>query len=288
MRKNYIVITPARNEDEYIGKTLKSMVKQTILPVEWIIVNDGSTDNTAVIIEEYMKDYPWIKKIDNPPKEHTPGAGVVKAFYTGFSRRQTNGFDFVVKLDADLSFEPHYFEFQLKQFDKNPTLGITSGVTYEIKNNELVRDRMPEDHTRGAAKMYRKEVLDEIGGIPLVLGWDTIDELKAQMAGWKTRSYRELVLTHYKPIGFKQKKVLKRETLAGERLNYLGYHPLFALMKCGYKIFQKPYLIGGMLMTVGYLHALVARKPTVNDKDMIDYLRRKQVRRMTFRNKLIS
>lgn len=278
--KNYIIITPVRNEEDYIEKTLESVVGQIHLPQEWVIVNDGSTDSTPDIIDRYCKKYNWIKRIDRPDEGHRPGSGVVLAFNHGFQKITVNDYDFIIKLDADLSFEKNYFNFLLDQFELNPKLGMASGTTYNVKGEKLIMDRMPEDHVRGAAKMYRKSCFDEMGGLPAVLGWDTIDELKAQMLGWETRSFPDLVIKHYKPIGFKQKKTLKREMLAGERLNYLGYHPLFAILKCLYNMKRKPFIIGGVLMLTGYLIAIISRGEQIEDKEMIKFQKKKQLKRL--------
>ncbi|MCB0805052.1 MAG: glycosyltransferase family 2 protein [Bacteroidales bacterium] len=278
---DYIIVTPVRNEEDYFGKTLESVANQTIKPKEWIIVNDGSTDKTPDLIDDYRSQYSWIKRVDRPQNDHRPGPGVVLAFYDGFEKRTDKNFDFVIKLDADLSFEPDYFEFLLNEFAQNPKMGMASGTTYNVFGENLVIDKMPEDHVRGAAKMYRKECFDQIGGIQVVLGWDTLDELKAQMLGWETRSYKHLVLKHYKPIGFKQKNTLKRELLAGERLNYLGYHPLFAILKCFYNLRRKPFLVGGALMFAGYLGAVLGGGEKNPDKEMVKFYRKKQMKRLS-------
>jgi len=279
--KNYVIISPVRNEEEYIEKTIQSVIDQTIKPVEWIIVNDGSTDKTPEIIDRYIEKYPWIRRIDRPQNDHRPGPGVVLAFYDGFEKLIYKDFDFVIKLDGDLAFEENYFEFQLTEFSVNPKLGMTSGTTYNVFGDNLVIDKMPEDHVRGAAKMYRTTCFDQIGGPQIVLGWDTLDELKAQMLGWETKSYKNLVLKHYKPIGFKQKKTSRRELLAGERLNYLGYHPLFAILKCLYNIKRKPYIVGGILMLAGYLGAVISGSERNPDREMIRFYRKKQMKRLS-------
>jgi len=276
----YIIISPVRNEEDYIEKTIHSVISQTILPVEWVIVNDGSTDKTPEIINNYTSRFQWIKRVDRPLNGHRPGPGVVLAFNNGLNKTQIKDFDFVVKLDGDLSFEPEYFELLIKEFEKNPRLGMASGTTYNVKGNKLVMDKMPDDHVRGAAKMYKRQCFDDIDGLPVVLGWDTIDELKAQMLGWETKSYQDLVLKHYKPIGFKQKKTIGKELLAGERLHYLGYHPLFAILKCINEFKNKPILLRGILMLMGYLEATIRNRPSLEDKEMIKYLRKKQLKRL--------
>lgn len=288
MKKRYIIITPVRNEESYIEKTIQSVVSQTIKPVQYILVNDGSTDNTGIIIDAFAKEYDWIKTIERPPKEHSPGAGVVDAFYEGFNLIESDDWDYVVKLDGDLEFESFYFERLMEEFSKNPKLGLASGTTYEPHNGKLVKDTMPDDHVRGAAKMYKKDCWIEIGGIERILGWDTIDELKAQTRNWETKSFKDLVLIHYKPIGFKQKNIVKREFKAGERQHYLGYLSLFAILRGFYRMLQKPIFIAGFLNIIGFLSAKLTRKKQIPEKDLIRHLKKKQWKRLSFQKKLLN
>jgi glycosyltransferase involved in cell wall biosynthesis len=280
--ENYVIISPVRNEEKYLEKTIQSVLNQTILPQEYIIVDDGSTDKTPEIIEKYVSQHKWIRTCNKPKGVHRPGAGVVEAFYSGFQIIENNSWNFVIKLDGDLSFEKDYFEQQLTEFKNNPKLGMTSGVTYQPTTKGLIMDKMPEDHVRGAAKMYRRSCFDQIGGMQKVLGWDTIDELKAQQAGWETRSYKHLVLIHYKPIGIKQTNLIKRELMAGNRHYYLGYHPIFAILRDFYRMLQKPYIIAGFLNFLGFIKAYISKKERI-ERSLIKLLRKKQLARLTFR-----
>ncbi len=285
---SYIIISPVRNEENFIEETIKSVLDQTVRPVEYILVNDGSTDRTEDIINKYVKKYNWIKTIKRPPANHNPGAGVVKAFYEGFNNLSYNNWEFIVKLDGDLKFDKNYFESLLDRFKYNPKLGMASGKTFQYRRNRLVIDKMPDDHVRGAAKMYRRECWEGIGGLQKVLGWDTIDELKAQVLGWETKSFRDLVLVHFKPIGHKQKNIMKREIKAGERQHYLGYLPVFAIIRGLYRMFQKPFFVAGLLNIIGFLHAYINNKSQLEDRSLILYLRFKQKQRLTFKRKLIN
>ena len=288
MKNKYIIISPVRNEVEFIGTTILSVINQTVKPLKYIIVNDGSTDGTDGIISKYVREYDWITTVNRPPKEHSPGGGVVDAFYDGYKLIDDDDWDFVIKLDGDLKFEPDYFESLLVLFDKNPRLGMASGKTYQIKKGQPVLDIMPDDHVRGPAKMYKRKCWEDIGGLRKVLGWDTLDELKAQLLGWETRSYSELVLIHYKPIGFKQKKIVKREIKAGERQYYLGYLPLFAILRGFYRMFQKPFFIAGLLNIYGFVTAGIIKSERLDDRDIIRHLRKKQMERLTFKRKLLN
>jgi poly-beta-1,6-N-acetyl-D-glucosamine synthase len=289
MKKKYVIVSPVRNEEEYIEKTILSVIKQTIQPVEYMIVDDGSTDSTGEIIARYAANYSRIKTVKRKTKPHSPGAGVVDAFYEGFDALKTKDWDFVIKLDGDLEFEPEYFETLINEFASNPKLGLASGVTYEPDNNGgFKRDSMPDDHVRGAAKMYRRKCWNDIGGLQRVLGWDTIDELKAQVQGWETRSYKQLKIIHYKPIGYKQTNVVKREIKAGERQHYLGYLSLFAILRGFYRMLQKPYLVAGALNIYGFTRSRIFRTEQIREKELVRHLQSKQWDRLTFRRKLLN
>jgi len=287
MKTKYVIISPVRNEEKYIEKTIKSVINQTVKPTEWIIVNDGSTDGTRGIAERYTEKYDWIKLINRKDKGHRPGRGVVEAFYAGYNQIVHKDFDFIVKLDGDLSFKPTYFESLFNEIEKNPKLGMASGKTYVPKGKKLILERCSDSHVVGASKVYKKECFEQIGGLPVTLGWDIIDELKAQMKGWETRSYKDLVLIHYKIIGWRQKGISKGWFLGGQIFYYLGYLPLFIVTKGFYRMIEKPYLIGGLAMLFGYFKALIRREKQIEDKEMIRFLRKQQLRRLTFRRPLV-
>ena len=284
----YVIVSPVRNEEEFIETTIQSVVSQTIQPAEYIIVNDGSTDATRSIAEKYEQQYKWIRIIDRPPKEHSPGGGVVNAFYEGFNTITVADWDYVIKLDGDLKFDDNYFETLIQHFNKNPKLGMASGRTYQIKHGRLRMDFIPDDHVRGPAKMYKRACWEDIGGLPSVLGWDTLDELKAQVLGWETKNYKDIILIHYKPVGYKQKKIVKRELKAGERQHYLGYLPAFVFMRAFYRMFQKPVIIAGILNLIGFIHASLTHGPQVEDKAIVSHLRKKQTQRLLFKRRLLN
>ena len=185
----YVVITPARNESDNLGHTIRSMVSQTWLPVRWIIVNDGSTDDTDKLIDAAARKYPWIHAVHRADRGfRKQGGGVIDTFYDGLDRIEPGSWDFLVKFDADLSFESNFFELCLIKFTKDPKLGIGGGMICHNANGNLVCESPgdPAFHVRGATKIYRKECWVAIGGLQRAPGWDTIDELKANMMGWVT------------------------------------------------------------------------------------------------------
>ncbi|MBN1597544.1 MAG: polysaccharide deacetylase family protein [Bacteroidales bacterium] len=276
----YYIISPARNEEKFIESTIQSVINQTILPKEWIVVNDGSKDRTEEIVKQYCSQYNWIKLINLPDRGYSKyGSGVVEAFYKAFDLIKDENFDFVVKLDCDLSFDKDYFRQIFIRFELNAKLGIASGHTYIQKNGKLIWEDAPLDHTRGPSKVYKKECFEDIGGLKITLGWDNIDEVTARMNGWETRSYTELKLTHLRQLGS------TIGILAGNRrhgyTDYItGYHPLYFLIKTIYRLFSKPIIIGSLSSFWGYFSACVRRVPKPIDKEFIKYIRKEQKKKL--------
>ena len=239
----YVIITPVRDEEQYIEKTISSVTSQTLKPVEWIIVNDGSVDNTGSIIDKYATEYSWIKTVHRSNRGfRKAGGGVIEALYAGYNVVEFKDWDFIVKLDGDLSFETWYFEKCFQHFDKDSKLGIGGGVIYSIINGKPELEKTPVFHVRGATKIYKKECWIGIGGLINAPGWDTIDEVKANMLGWETKSFSDLQILHLRYTGGAEGTW--RDMVKNGRANYIaGYHPLFMLLKCTKRMFQKPFLL---------------------------------------------
>lgn len=284
----YIVITPVRNESLYIERTIKSVTSQTIKPFEWIIVNDGSTDDTGKIIDRYSKEFPWIRPIHRENRGYRKaGAGVVEAFYDGYNSLKSDDWEFIVKLDGDLSFDIDYFEKCFEKFHQDQTLGIGGGTIYHEIAGKLKAEKTPIYHVRGATKIYRRECWYAIGGLLKVPGWDGIDEIKANMLGWKTKTFTDLKIVHHRYTG--QADGTWRTWVKGGKANYIaGYHPLFMFFKCFKRLFQKPYFISSLGLFYGYISCYWDKTPQINDKMLIDYLRKQQLKRLFFRESILK
>ncbi|MFZ2446287.1 MAG: glycosyltransferase family A protein [Syntrophobacteraceae bacterium] len=281
MMENYIVITPVRDEEDYIRFTLDSVVSQTMKPLEWIIVDDGSRDGTGAILDEYSSRYDWIRVVRRADRGcRVPGTGVMEAFYDGYAAVTRSGWDFIVKLDGDLSFSADYFENCFSKFREYPDLGICGGDIYNVINGTPVLEPVPRFHVRGATKIYRKSCWDQIGGLIKAPGWDTLDEVKANMLGWSTRSLPELKLLHHRPTGAAQGSW--KDYFKHGRANYIsGYHPVFMLLKCCKRLFQSPHLIGPAGLLAGFVSGYLQGVPQVADKELIKYLRKQQMKTLT-------
>jgi glycosyltransferase involved in cell wall biosynthesis len=279
----YIVITPARNEEENIGHTIRSMVAQTIRPAAWVIVNDGSTDRTPALIDAASREHDWIIAVHRTDRGfRKQGGGVVETFNDGFARISSRPWDFLVKFDADLSFEPDYFARCFEKFAQEPKLGIGGGTISHPVNGVLVSESPgdPAFHVRGATKIYRRECWDVLGGLIQAPGWDTIDELKANMLGWTTRSFPDIPIQHHRYTGTVD-GTWKNSVKFGLANYITGYDPFFMAVKCAKRTLQKPVLIGAAGLWWGFCKGYFTRVAQVPDPALIRYVRRQQ------RNKLL-
>jgi len=261
---NYLIVTPARDEESFIEKTIQSVVLQTILPQEWIIVDDGSTDKTRNIVLHYAREHGWIRLFTLPDRgKRQLGAAVVNAFNYGFRKARIIDYEFLCKLDADIVLPLNYFEFLFERFQENPRLGIASGCTYIQSGKKLVWERTYEKHSRGMMKVYCRRCFENINGLVSELGWDVIDDYKAQMNGWHTRNFKNLKVLHHRPMGSSIKGILTGKIRGGHIQYLLNYHPLFAFFSGVYRMFERPYILAGLAMWYGYLSSFFTEKERV-------------------------
>ncbi len=276
----YVIITPARDEEAHIGKTVLAVSGQTIQPAQWIIVDDGSSDKTGEILDRAARAYPWITVLHRSNRGfRQAGGGVIAAFNDGYAQVDCQEWEFLVKLDADLSFTADYFERCFAEFDKDQSLGIGGGGIYHIKGGALKLEPGPAFHVRGATKIYRRECWEALGGLVVAPGWDTIDEVKANMLGWRTRTFINLQVSHYRFTG--SADGAWKDSVKNGFANYVtGYHPLFMLFKCLRRLAAKPFLVGAIGLAWGFLKGYCKRAPQVQDRKLIHYTRAQQLRRL--------
>jgi glycosyltransferase involved in cell wall biosynthesis len=284
----YVIISPVRNEGEFLPFTVKSLTQQTITPAKWVIVDDGSTDQTRMIAEQAAEQHSWIKVVRRADRGfRQAGTGVVQAFYDGYAAVAEDQWDYVVKLDGDVTLPADYFEKCFAHFAANERLGLAGGTVCKRVATGLEPESKvdPPFHVRGATKIYRRECWREVDGLLHAPGWDTLDEVKANMMGWITVTFPEILIEHHRPAGgaYGTWNNWVKNGLA----NYIaGYHPLFMLMKCVRRAMTKPFGLAGLGLLMGFCGGYVRRVPQVNDKDLIRYLRSQQMRKLFFRESL--
>jgi poly-beta-1,6-N-acetyl-D-glucosamine synthase len=287
---SYIIISPIRNEAQYLNNTIRSLAGQTIQPTRWILVDDGSNDETGQIIDEAAKAHDWITAIHRADRGfRQAGGGVIDAFYDGYKAIGEQAWEFLVKLDGDVTLSKDYFERCLDQFARDPKLGIGGGTVCNEVNGQLVVESKvdPKFHVRGATKIYRRKCWDAIGGLLRAAGWDTLDEVKANMLGWTTCTFPDIQLIHHRRAGEAYGRW--NNLIKNGRANYIaGYHPLFMLVKCARRLFEKPYVIGGCGLWTGFATGYLKRIPQVNDPELIRYFRQQQMNRLLGKTSLWS
>jgi len=250
----YVLITPARNEAQFIEQTLRSVVSQTVQPAKWVIVNDGSTDGTHEIVSRYVAAHPWIELIQMPERRERHFAGKAQAVRAGQERLAGISYDVIGNLDADVSFDPDYFEFLMNRFAENPKLGV-AGTAFREGNLAYNYEFVGIEHVSGMCQMFRRECFDEIGGYPALKsgGIDLVAVLSARAKGWETRTFVEKSFVHHRSQGGALHTGLRERLHMGRKDYLLGNHPLWELFRSLYQMQHKPYLIGGLLVLASYL-----------------------------------
>ncbi|MCX6847054.1 MAG: glycosyltransferase family A protein [Verrucomicrobia bacterium] len=279
--RDYVLVTPVKNEEQSIGKTMDAVVAQTIRPVEWVIASDGSTDGTNEIVRGYLLKYPWIRLLELPTREGRCFSSVVLNTMAAISRLESTEHAYLGLLDADVVFDTDYYENTLRCFECDPRLGLAGGVVVDPGES---RERVPRNRLEipGAVQFFRKECFDAIGGLIAIPegGWDGISGVMARMAGYRTSLLSELVVDHLKPRNVSQGNVLKRRWQMGLRDFAVGYHPCFEAVKCLSRIGDTPWVAGSFAWWCGYVTGWITRKNSIVPEPVRQHLRHEQIERM--------
>ena len=278
----YVLITPCRNEQDYMRLTLDSVVAQTVTPSLWVIVDDGSTDDTNSILQEYAAKHDWIKVYEKPDRGHRAvGPGVVEAFYFGLEKVKLEDFDYLCKLDLDLDLPHGYFGELIRRMEANPRLGSCSGKPYfTTDGGRRVRERCGDEMSVGMTKFYRRECFVEIGGFAREVMWDAIDCHKSRQLGWMAGSWEgdDLLFEHLRPMGSSQKGILTGRIRHGFGQYYMGSDPFYFLATAVARLTYPPYVIGSLAMVYGYVRARLSGAPRHDDVELQKFIRRYQRR----------
>jgi len=277
----YVLITPARNEAQFIELTIQSMVAQTHLPQRWVIVSDGSTDSTDDIVRGYLVDHPWIKLLRTPVRRERHFAAKVHAFNIGYASVQTLDFDVVGNLDADVSFEHDHFETLLTKMAENDRLGLV-GAPFREGSFQYDYRFSNIENVWGGCQLFRRVCFESIGGyLPLKGGGvDHVAVLSTRMHGWQTRTVAERVCLHHRVMGTATHGRVKANFRLGQKDYAMGNHPLWQLARIIYQMKNHPFVIGGLALGYGYAWSLLSRREKPISKDLIDFARREQMRRL--------
>ncbi|HEY4777809.1 MAG TPA: glycosyltransferase family 2 protein [Candidatus Acidoferrales bacterium] len=278
----YVLITPARNEERHIEKVIQSMIAQTELPIKWVIVNDGSTDTTASIVEPYLAKNNWIELVNLPAHRDRTFAAKVYAFNAGFERVKNLEYEVIGNLDSDLSFDPDYCEFLLSKFQEDPRLGVAGTIFREDGYSSATDSFEGQNHVAGGCQLFRRQCFRDIGGyVPNKAGGiDWIAVTTARMMGWTTRSFREKSFFHYRSLGTAERSLLASTFSYGEKDYYLGGHPVWEFFRVGYRATKKPYLVGGVALYSGYLSAFLRRMKRPVSADLMRFHRKEQMSKL--------
>jgi poly-beta-1,6-N-acetyl-D-glucosamine synthase len=278
----YLVITPARNEEAFLELTIESMVKQRVRPMRWLIVSDGSTDRTEEIVMRHAARHDWIELFRMPERKTRDFGGKARCFNTGYQHIKHLPHDVIVSLDADITFDPAYFEFLLEKLALDSRFGVVGtpfsedGMTYDYRYSS-------SDHVSGACQVFRRECFEAIGGYVEAKGGgiDVIAVLTARMKGWRTQTFVEMTCEHHRPMGSaNHRDKLTMNFKLGQRQYCLGFHPVWQVFRSVYQMTRKPYITAGAALGAGYFVAMLKRTPRVISPELVAFQQRDQMRRL--------
>jgi glycosyltransferase involved in cell wall biosynthesis len=278
----YVLITPARDEAKFIEQTIKSVIGQTVLPIKWVVVSDGSTDGTDEIVRRYAAEHRWIELVRMPERKERHFAGKVHAFNAGYARVKNVKYNVIGNMDADISFGANHFEFLLDKFARLPSLGVAGTAFIENSSTAYNYKYTNIEHVSGQCQLFRRECFEEIGGyIPIKGGgidWTAVTT--ARMKGWQTRTFTEIHFIHHRRMGTGTGSLLASRFKFGKQDYYLGAHPIWEVLRCLYQLKKRPLILGGFSLFFGYLWAFVNKIEKPIPKELIEFRRNEQMKRL--------
>jgi poly-beta-1,6-N-acetyl-D-glucosamine synthase len=282
MALSYVLITPARNEADHIAKTLGSVIAQTLLPLRWVIVSDGSTDATDAIVESFQAAHPWIHLVKLPPRTDRNFAAKVNAFRAGQDRVADLTYDVIGNVDGDVSFPPDYFEFLLGRMQAAPDLGVAGTHYIEGDFHSFNDSYINVNHVNGQIQLFRRRCFEQIGGYQPIKGGgiDWVAVTSARMKGWQTHSFGERVFHHHRVMGTAGGSVLQARFHYGTKDYFLGGHPLWQFARSLFQLAKPPYVVGGMALLAGYVWCWLTRRERPVSPELMRFHRGEQIARL--------
>jgi poly-beta-1,6-N-acetyl-D-glucosamine synthase len=281
MLPKYVLITPARNEARFIELTLQSMAQQTLRPLRWVIVSDGSTDGTDEIVRKYGAEHDWIELLRMPERAERHFAGKVYAFNAGYERVKDLNFEIVGNLDADVSFEPDHFESLIRKMAQNSKLGV-AGAPFREGTFQYDFRVQNIENVWGGCQLFRRECFEVIGGYAPLKGGciDHIAVLSARMRGWQTRTFTERVCIHHRQLGTASQGSLKARFKYGAKDYSVGNHPLWELFRTVYQMTHSPFILGGLALGSGYAWSALRGVKIPVAPEVVAFARHEQMQRL--------
>ena len=277
----YVLVTPTKDEEKTIGETITSVISQTILPAEWVIVSDGSTDGTDACVQTAQVNHPWIHLIQLPPGSGRCFGAVARATKLAIQKISVTDYTHIGLLDSDLRFGPTYFESVIREFETRPKLGLAGGwVLDPDENRQVTPDNILD--VPGAAQFFRRDCFESLRGIHVIPegGWDMLTCAESRMNGFETALLTHLMIDHLKPRNIAQGSVIRRRWQCGVRDYVLGYHPAFEVVKCLGRLKESPVVVSAVSWWIGYLSAALLRKERPIPPDLLAHIRGEQLSRL--------
>jgi poly-beta-1,6-N-acetyl-D-glucosamine synthase len=277
----YALITPARNEAASIEQTIQAVVAQSVPPLRWVIVSDGSTDGTDEIVSRYARQHDWLKLVRMPERKERHFAGKVHAFNAGYAAVKEMEFDVIGNLDADITMDEGYFAFLLRKFAENPRLGVAGTPFREGDSQYNYRFTSPE-HVSGACQLFRRECFEQIGGYSPIKtgGIDLVAVISARMKGWQTRSFLEKTSVHHRKMGTAKHNPIGAIFHGGFTDYTHGCDPVWECFRSIYQMTRPPIVLGGCFCLAGFLWAMVTRAEKVVSPELVRFRKTEQMRRL--------
>ena len=279
--RGYVLISPCRDEAQYMRRTLDSVMAQSVPPALWVVVDDGSTDETPAILESYRDRMPYLRVVRRANRgQRSVGPGVIEAFYSGLETIALDDFDYVCKLDLDLDLPPRYFELLMQRMESNPRLGTSSGKPYAAapEGGKPVAEVCGDEMSVGMTKFYRTQCFREIGGFVRQVMWDGIDCHRCRMLGWMAESVDDegLRFIHLRPMGSSQKGIWTGRVRWGYGQYFMGSAPVYLLSSAIFRLSMYPAVLGSIAMVWGYVTSAARKVARYDDLEFRDFLRRYQ------------